>query len=57
MNYSEIKKQAYKEFAEKLEYYLSDCSTVSDGEYCGYDSSDIHKLIKNLLKEMVSEIN
>ena len=51
----QIKTEAYKEFAEKLEEKLCDCRTVSDGEYCGFDCGDIHRTITNLLKEMVGE--
>lgn len=50
----QIKTEAYKEFAEKLEeklYYA--CSAIPDGEYCGFDCGDIHECIDNLLKEMV----
>lgn len=49
----QIKTEAYKEFAEKLEEKLCDCHTISDGEYCGFDCGDIHECIDNLLKEMV----
>ena len=52
---SEIKSEAYKEFAEKLEEKLCDCRTVSDREYCGFDCGDTHESINNLLKEMVGE--
>lgn len=51
----QIKTEAYKEFAEKLEEKLCDCRTVSDGEYCGFDCGDIHECIDDLLKEMVGE--
>ena len=53
----QIKAEAYKEFAEKLEEKLCDCRTVSDGEYCGFDCGDTHECIDNLLKEMVGEEN
>ena len=53
----QIKTEAYKEFAEKLEEKLCDCRTVSDGEYCGFDCGDTHECIDNLLKEMVGEEN
>lgn len=46
------KKEAYKEFAERLKEKLGDCHTVSDGEYCGFDCGDIHECIDNLVKEM-----
>lgn len=49
----QIKTEAYKEFAEKLEEKLCDCHTISDEEYCGFDCGDIHECIDNLLKEMV----
>lgn len=51
----QIKTEAYKEFAEKLEEKLCDCRTVSDGEYCGFDCGDIHECFDDLLKEMVGE--
>lgn len=51
----QIKTEAYKEFAEKLEEKLCDCRTVSDGEYCGFDCGDIHECIDDLLKEKVGE--
>lgn len=51
----QIKTEAYKEFAEKLEEKLCDCRTVSDGEYCGFDCGDTHECIDDLLKEMVDE--
>lgn len=53
----EIKAEAVKEFAEKLEEKLCDCRTVSDGEYCGFDCGDTHECIDDLLKEMVGEEN
>ncbi len=53
----EIKAEAYKEFAEKLEEKLCDCHTVSDREYCGFDCGDIHQIITNILKETVGEEN
>lgn len=52
---SEMKAEAYKRFAKKLEEKLCDCRTVSDGEYCGFDCGDIHQTITNLLKEMVGD--
>ena len=51
----QIKTEAYKEFAEKLEEKLCDCHTVSDGEYCGFDCGDTHECIDDLLEEMVGE--
>lgn len=53
---SRAKSEAYKEFAEKLKEKLDDCYIVSDGEYCGFDCSDVHKCIENILIEMVGEI-
>lgn len=53
----QIKTEAYKEFAEKLEEKLCDCRTVSDGEYCGFDCGDTHECIDDLLEEMVGEEN
>ena len=55
LSIKQIKNEAYKEFAEKLEEKLCDCRTVSDGEYCGFDCGDTHECIDNLLKEMVGE--
>lgn len=51
----EIKAEAVKEFAEKLEEKLGCCHIISDGEYCGFDCGDTHECIDNLLKEMVDE--
>lgn len=42
-----------KEFVERLETKLENCHTVSDGEYSGYDSSDIYTFIENSLKEIL----
>lgn len=42
-----------KEFVERLETELENCHTVSDGEYNGYDSSDIYTCIENSLKEIL----
>ena len=49
------KSEAYKEFAERLNEKLCDCHIVSDGEYCGFDCSDVHECVDNLVKEMVGE--
>ena len=49
----QIKIEAYKEFAEKLEEKLCDCRTVSDGEYCGFDCGNTHECIDDLLEENV----
>ena len=54
-NERKIKAEAYKEFAKGLKEKLGDCYIVSDGEYCGFDCSDIHRTITNLLKEMVGD--
>lgn len=54
-NKSKIKKQAYKEFAERLKEKLEDCHIISDGEYCGFDCGDVHECLNILLKEMVGE--
>lgn len=51
----EIKAEAVKEFAEKLEEKLGCCHIISDGEYCGFDCGDTHECIDDLLKEMVDE--
>ena len=51
----EVKLEAYKEFAEKLEEKLGCCHIISDGEYCGFDCGDTHECIDDLLKEMVGE--
>lgn len=50
---NEIKAEAIKEFADKLKENITDCHTVSDGEYVGYDWTDIPHCIDNLVKEMV----
>lgn len=50
------KSEAYKEFAEKLNEKLCDCHIVSDGEYCGFDCSDVHECVDNLVKEVVGDI-
>ena len=50
---NEIKAEAIKEFADKLKENITDCHTVSDGEYVGYDWTDITHCIDNLIKEMV----
>ena len=47
--------EAVREFAEKLKESITDCHTVSDGEYVGYDWTDITHCIDNLVKEMVSD--
>ena len=49
---NEIKVEAVREFAEKLKENITDCHTVSDGEYVGYDWTDITHCIDNLIKEM-----
>lgn len=49
----EIKAEAVKEFAEKLEEKLGCCHIISDGEHCGFDCGDTHGCIDDLLKEMV----
>ena len=46
------KREAYHVFASRLKDGLDDCHIVSDGEYCGYDCSDVAHLIKKLLDEM-----
>ena len=50
---NEIKAEAVREFADKLKENITDCHTVSDGEYIGYDRTDITHCIDNLVKEMV----
>lgn len=47
--------EAVKEFAERLEENITYCHTVSDGEYVGYDRTDITRCINNLVKEMVGD--
>lgn len=47
--------EAITEFAEKLKESITDCHTVSDGEYVGYDWTDITHCIDNLVKEMVGK--
>lgn len=49
------KSAAIKEFAERLKENITDCHTVSDGEYVGYDWTDITHCIDKLLKEIVGE--
>ena len=49
------KSEAYKEFAGKLNEKLCDCHIVSDGEYCGFDCSDVHECVDNFVKEMVGD--
>ena len=49
---NEIKVEAVREFAERLKENITDCHTVSDGEYVGYDWTDITHCIDNLIKEM-----
>ena len=49
---NEIKTDAIKEFAERLKENITSCHTVSDGEYVGYDWTDIIHCIDNLIKEM-----
>lgn len=51
----QIKTEAYKEFAEKLEEKLGCCHIISDGEYCGFDCGNTHGCIDDLLKETVGE--
>ena len=50
---AQIKSEAIKEFADRLKENITDCHTVSDGEYVGYDWTDITHCIDNLVKEMV----
>lgn len=52
---AQIKSEAIKEFADRLKENITDCHTVSDGEYVGYDWTDITPCIDNLVKEMVGE--
>lgn len=52
---NEIKTEAIKEFADKLKENVTDCHTVSDGEYVGYDWTDIANCIDNLVKEVVGD--
>ena len=52
---AEVKAEAIKEFAERLNEKLCDCHIVSDGEYCGFDCSDVHECVDNLVKEMVDK--
>lgn len=52
---NEIKTEAIKEFADKLKENVTDCHTVSDGEYVGYDWTDIAHCIDNLVKEVVGD--
>lgn len=53
--YNQTRKEAIKEFAERLKENITDCHTVSDGEYVGYDWTDITHCIDKLLKETVGE--
>lgn len=50
---AQIKSEAIKEFADRLKENITDCHTVSDGEYVGYDRTDITHCIDNLIKELV----
>ena len=50
-----VYKEAIKEFAERLNEKLCDCHIVSDGEYCGFDCSDVHECVDKLVKEMVGD--
>ena len=50
---AQIKSEAIKEFADRLKENITDCHTASDGEYVGYDWTDITHCIDNLVKEMV----
>ena len=50
--YNKIKSEAIREFAERLKENITDCHTVSDGEYVGYDWTDITHCIDNVIKEM-----
>ena len=50
---AQIKSEAIKEFTDRLKENITDCHTVSDGEYVGYDWTDITHCIDNLVKEMV----
>lgn len=50
-----IKSEAIKEFAERLKENITNCHAVSDGEYVGYDWTDITQCIDNLVKEMMED--
>ena len=50
---AQIKSEAIKEFADRLKENITDCHTVSDGEYVGYDRTYITHCIDNLVQEMV----
>ena len=54
---AQIKSEAIKEFADRLKENITGCHTVSDGEYLGYDWTDITHCIDNLIKEMVVDAN
>lgn len=53
-NKSEIKKQVYKEFAEKLEDKLHDnCRIVTGDNFLqGYYRADVHKCIDEILENI-----
>ncbi len=54
-----IKSEAVKVFAERLKENISDyCHIVSDeGEYVGYDCTDVINCIDNIIKETESDDN
>lgn len=45
--------EAVRDFAERLKENITNCHAVSDGEYVGYDWTDITHCIDDLVKEMV----
>ena len=51
-----IRLQAIKEFAERLENNLCGCDVTGDRDNVGYITSDVHRIIYNLVKEM-TEVN
>lgn len=51
----EIIAEAINEFAEQLKEKLSDCRTVTDYVYTGYDTGDVLDAINQLVKEKTTE--
>lgn len=49
---SQIKSEAIKEFAERLENNLCGCDVTGDRDNVGYITSDVHQIIDSLVKEM-----
>ena len=52
-----VKSEAIKEFAEMFENKLYNCDVVGDRDNVGYITSDVHRIINNLVKEMTEQKN